>query len=79
MLIADLIGCDCYATDEDCSMDDYNSSIAEINAMIQHSIDINDAREIAFWRGMLQKARVEKRRAKKKMIEENKYKELALI
>ncbi len=75
-LIADFIECNCFNSDY--SQKEYDNSIAEINAMIQHSIGIENDEEIAQWRKMLQRTRVEKRRAKARMIESKREMEFAL-
>lgn len=46
---------------------EYDKSIAEIQAMIDHSIMLGRKDEIAEWRRMLQKAKVAKRRRKARM------------
>ena len=55
-------GCAC----EPCELSqaDYNNSIAEIERMLTYSIDTGKEEEIHFWRCMLQRTKVEKRRAK---------------
>lgn len=75
-LIAEFIGCDCFGTKVD-EFSEYDKSIVEINAMIEHNIRIGNAEEVAQWRAMLQQTKVEKRRAKR-MIESNKRMEPAL-
>jgi hypothetical protein len=72
--LANFIGCKCF--DVECSKEEYDDSISEINAMIQHNIDIGNSEEIKEWRKMLQRAKVEKRRAG--MIESKKETRIAL-
>ena len=67
-----------YSFDE-CSLKDYDDSIAEINMMIDYCISINNESEIHEWRKMLQRTKMQKRLAKSKakMIEKLNTKELA--
>lgn len=67
-LIADFIGCECFGVDDNIKLSDYDDAILEIMSMIEYYIDVEDNKEVAEWRRMLQQAKVEKRRAKK-MIE----------
>lgn len=69
-LMADLIGCECFGINENVKLSDYDDAILEIMTMIEYNIDIGDKEEVADWRRMLQQTKVEKRRAKK-MIEDN--------
>lgn len=62
-------GCACASACES-SQADYDDSIAEIESMISYSIYRGNEEEVRFWRRMLQKAKVAKRRAKR-MIEES--------
>lgn len=70
--IAEFVECECFNELIMCDniIEEYNSSINEINAMIAHFIDIKNDEEVAFWRSFLQQTKVAKRRAKK-MIEDN--------
>lgn len=77
VFLREFVGCKC-GDQEDISLSEYKKSISEINAMIQHNIDIGNQEEIAYWRKMLQRTRVEKRRAKARMIEIEREMELAL-
>lgn len=45
----------------------YRDSLDEINSMIQYSQDINDADEVAFWRRLLMRTKMEMRELKEKM------------
>ena len=74
--IAEFIGCDCFEAEVE-DLSEYDKSIVEINAMIDHSISVGDVEEISQWRKMLQQTKVAKRRAKK-MIESKNRMELAL-
>ena len=74
--IADFIGCECFESDV-CTLQEYDESIAEINAMIAHNIELGDKKEVKQWRELLQQTKVEKRRAKR-MIERKNAKGLAL-
>ena len=56
-------GCAC-AEPSELSQADYDNSIADIECMLAHSIDTKNVEEIHFWRCMLQRTKVEKRRAK---------------
>lgn len=69
-LMADFIGCECFGINENVKPSDYDDAILEIMSMIEYNIDVGDKKEVAEWRRMLQQTRVEKRRAKK-MIENN--------
>ena len=69
-LMADFIGCECFGINENVKLSDYDDAILEIMTMIEYNIDIGDKEEVADWRRMLQQTKVEKRRAKK-MIEDN--------
>ena len=69
-LMADLIGCECFGINENVKLSDYDDAILEIMTMIEYNIDIGDKEEVADWRRMLQQTKVEKRRAKK-MIKNN--------
>ncbi|MDE6055095.1 MAG: hypothetical protein K2G55_15365 [Lachnospiraceae bacterium] len=69
-LMADLIGCECFGINENVKLSDYDDAILEIMSMIEYNIDVGDKKEVAEWRRMLQQTKVEKRRAKK-MIENN--------
>ena len=69
-LMADLIGCECFGINENVKPSDYDDAILEIMSMIEYNIDVGDKKEAAEWRRMLQQTKVEKRRAKK-MIENN--------
>ena len=60
--IAEVIGCDCYENIE-CSPEEYDKGIAEIEAMIDYSISIGNKEEISQWRKMFQKTKEEKRHA----------------
>lgn len=68
IFLSQFIGCECNETDN-IELSEYDKSISEINSMIQHSIDIGNMEEVAQWRKMLQQTRVDKRRAKARMIE----------
>lgn len=68
IFLSQFIGCECNEPDN-IELSEYDKSISEINAMIQHSIDIGNMEEVAQWRKMLQRTRVDKRRAKARMIE----------
>lgn len=68
VFLREFVGCKC-GDQEDIQLSEYEKSISEINAMIQYNIDIGNQEEIAYWRKMLQRTRVEKRRAKARMIE----------
>ena len=59
--ISDFYGEDCCCKEEKLSLDDINRNIMECNAMLQHFIDLSDKKEIAFWRKMLQMAKVQRR------------------
>lgn len=74
--IAEFIGCDCFEAEVE-DLSEYDESISEINAMIDHSIMIGDEEEVSQWRKMLQQTKVAKRRAKR-MIESKKRMELVL-
>lgn len=74
--LMNFIGNCCSAAD--CSLDEYDKSIDEINEMIAHSIDIGDEKEVSQWRKLLQRTRVEKRRCKARMIESKNRMEIAL-
>ena len=74
--IAEFIGCDCFESEVE-DLSEYDESISEINAMIDHSIMIGDEEEVSQWRKMLQQTKVAKRRAKR-MIESKNRMELAL-
>lgn len=50
------------------SQAEYTEAILEIESMIQYSIYRGDEEEVKFWRAMLQRTRVEKRRAKMKNL-----------
>ena len=76
-IMADFIGCECYGINENVKLSDYDDAILEIMSMIEYNIDIGDKEEVADWRRMLQQTRVEKRRAKK-MIGNNNRMELVL-
>ena len=76
IFLANFTGCKCFSVDV--SLDEYDKSISEINAMIQHNIDIGNDEEVAQCRKMLQRTKVEKRRNKVRMIESKKETELAL-
>ena len=49
----------CASTDS--SLEDIDKSIEECEAMLNCSIDTTNKEEIAFWRKMLQQAKVQKR------------------
>lgn len=68
--IADFIGCECFGINKNVSLTDYDDSIQEIISMIEYNIERGNKKEAAEWRRMLQQTKVEKRRAKK-MIENN--------
>lgn len=70
-LIADLIDCKCFGVEKSADIQEYNNSIAEINSMIQHFIDLNNKKEIAEWRKMLQQEKIEKRRVKEMIDNKN--------
>lgn len=74
--ILDMTGGDCCANNDNTDISEYDRSIDEINGMIQYFIDSGNKKEVADWRKMLQRAKVEKRRVKK-MIENNNGKEIA--
>lgn len=74
--IAEFIGCDCFEVEVE-DLSEYDESISEINAMIDHSIMIGNEEEVSNWRKMLQQTKVAKRRAKR-MIESKSRMELAL-
>lgn len=74
--IAEFICCDCFEAEVE-DLSEYDESISEINAMIDHSIMIGDEEEVSQWRKMLQQTKVAKRRAKR-MIESKNRMELAL-
>lgn len=74
--IAEFIGCDCFEAEVE-DLSEYDESISEINAMIDHSIMIGDEEEVSQWRKMLQQTKVAKRRAKR-MIENKNRMEFAL-
>lgn len=76
-LMADLIGCECFGINENVKLSDYDDAILKIMTMIEYNIDIGDKEEVADWRRMLQQTKVEKRRAKK-MIENNNRMEFVL-
>ena len=76
-LMADFIGCECFGVNENMKLSDYDDAILEIMSMIEYNIDIGDKEEVANWRRMLQQTKVEKRRAKK-MIENNNRMEFVL-
>lgn len=50
------------------SLEEYDENIAEIEAMISYFIHKGNEEEIRFWRAMLQRTKVEKRRAKMKFL-----------
>ena len=75
--IAEFIGCDCFEVETVDDLSEYDKSIAEINAMIDHNISVGDMEEVSNWRKMLQQTKVAKRRAKR-MIESKSRMELAL-
>ena len=74
--IAEFIGCDCFEAEVE-DLSEYDESISEINAMIDHSIMIGNEEEVSNWRKMLQQTKVAKRRAKR-MIENKNRMEFAL-
>lgn len=78
-LIAQFIGCEECFEDLSASMEDFDAGIQEIKSMISYYISKQDTKEIAYWRGMLQQAKVEKRHAKKAqtMMEKNNRMEIA--
>ena len=49
------------------SIEEIDEGIGECEAMLYYSIHKGDDEEVAFWRRMLQKNKVAKRRAKKRM------------
>lgn len=65
-------GCAC-AESSELSQADYDRSIAEIEAMIAYSIDTKNEEEIRSWRSMLQRTKVEKRRAKMSNLRRRMY------
>lgn len=67
MFILNFVG-GCPATNEFVSQKEYNDSIAEIESMIQYSIYRGDEEEVRFWRAMLQRTKVEKRRARMRIL-----------
>lgn len=74
--IAEFIDCDCFEAEVE-DLSEYDESISEINAMIDHSIMIGNEEEVSNWRKMLQQTKVAKRRAKR-MIESKNRTEFAL-
>ena len=71
ILLEELVGCCPYSvSSSDVPISEWNESIEEIQAMIHHFCDLENDEEVAFWRRMLQQAKVAKRRAKR-MIEES--------
>ena len=67
MFLLNFVG-GCVADNIYVSQEDYTEAILEIESMIQYSIYRGDKEEVRFWRGMLQRTRVEKRRAKMKNL-----------
>ena len=76
-LMADFIGCECFGINDNVKLSDYDDAILEIMTMIEYNIGIGDKEEVANWRRMLQQTKVEKRRAKK-MIGNNNRMEFVL-
>lgn len=67
MFLLDFVG-GCVADNTYVSQVEYTEAILEIESMIQYSIYRGDEEEVKFWRAMLQRTRVEKRRAKMKNL-----------
>ena len=59
-------GCSAMAEDM-ASIEEIDEGIGECEAMLYYSIHIGDTEEVAFWRRMLQRNKVAKRRAKERM------------
>lgn len=55
----------CVLSGETLAGEDYDEGIAEIQAMIRHFLDLGDLDEVAQWRRLLQRTKVEKRRMTK--------------
>jgi len=51
----------------DASYEDYRQSLDEINAMIAYSQDMNLPEEVAFWRRLLMRTKMQMRELKKSM------------
>lgn len=71
ILLEEFVGCCPYTnTSFDVSLSEWDESIEDCYGMLHHFSALNDDEEVAFWRRMLQQAKVGKRRAKR-MIEES--------
>lgn len=69
--LADFIECACPGMQEAADMAEYDEAIAEIRRIIAYCIKIGDKKEAAIQRKELQRTKVAKRRAKKKMDNKN--------
>ena len=67
LLMENFAGCSCPTYE--CSISEYDKSIDEISVFLQYSRDMGDEEEVAYWKRLLQRTKVEKRRLKAKMSE----------
>lgn len=51
----------CNTNDEVSSLEEIDEAISDCKAMLDYSIDLNDKNEIAFWRKLLQKNKMQRR------------------
>lgn len=53
----------CYenSVEDSATIEDLDEAIADCNAMLQYSIDLNDKNEISYWRKLLQENKVQRR------------------
>lgn len=53
----------CYenSVEDSATIEDLDEAIADCNAMLQYSIDLNDKKEISYWRKLLQENKVQRR------------------
>lgn len=56
-----MFGEECCCEEEDATLQELDVAIADCQAMLDYSIDLNDKNEIAFWRKLLQKNKMQRR------------------
>lgn len=59
--MSDFYGEPCCPDNQNLSLDEIDENIEECSAMLNHFIQTSNKKEIAFWRKMLQQAKVQRR------------------